>query len=231
MPLTRTAWGRLLAGGLIGALAASAAAAPKRSAPAAEPRDPRAEKIARAHFDKAEKGFNLGRFAEALGEYEAAYEALPLAAFVFNIAQCHRNLGNDEQAVFFYQRFLALQPDTPNRAVVEGLIAEQTRRGEARQAAQARATMADAPTLQPVGDDRPPDQNPGLGPRSLSASETATLPADQRLPAPPTRGARLSPRWWLFGVLGAAVLGTVAVLVLRPGGTPPSGKLGVIETR
>jgi tetratricopeptide (TPR) repeat protein len=91
-------------------LAASAQAAPKRPAPTF---DQRQEKAARAHFDKAEKAFNLGHFDDALTSYQAAYEALPLPAFLFNIAQCHRNLRNREQAVFFYQRYLSLAPDAP----------------------------------------------------------------------------------------------------------------------
>src|SRR4051812_1471531 len=122
----------LVAATVLALLAGPRAAAPPRpprrqpAAPAGG-HDPRQEKAARAHFDRAERAFNLGRFDEALTEYQAAYEALPLPAFVFNIAQCHRNLGNGDKAVFFYQRFLSLQPDAPNRPVVEELIAEQNK--------------------------------------------------------------------------------------------------------
>src|SRR5215468_6203160 len=71
------------------------------------------EKEARALFQRAEKSFNLGKFPEALADYQAAYEAKPLSGFLFNIAQCYRNMGNPERARFFYRRFLALDPRTP----------------------------------------------------------------------------------------------------------------------
>ena len=36
--------------------------------------------------------------------YTAAHDAKPLPALLFNIAQCHRQLGNHERALFFYRR-------------------------------------------------------------------------------------------------------------------------------
>src|SRR5205814_413179 len=127
--------------------------------------DQKQEKVARAHFDKAEKAFNLGHFDAALASYQAAYEALPLPAFLFNIAQCHRNLRNREQAVFFYQRYLSLAPEAPNRHVVEELIAEQKRLLEYEQPTEpedkhvdltARPEAADGPVAHLV--DKPRDE-------------------------------------------------------------------------
>jgi tetratricopeptide (TPR) repeat protein len=208
---------------------APGAAAPKRAAPArgAGGHDARQEKLARAHFDRAEKAFNLGRFDDALAEYQAAYEALALPAFVFNIAQCHRNLGNDEQAVFFYQRFLSLQPDAPSRPVVEELIAEQSRHVDERKAAEATRAAAETPLIPGTENEAAQAEHPAdLGPR-------AALPAiARRIDAPPPApAARTSRRWWLFGVLGAAILGGVALLVLREGEKMPTGQLGSIDTR
>ena len=191
------------------------AAPPHKPAPA---HDPRQEKSARSHFDVAEKAFNLGRFEEALAEYQLAYEALPLPAFVFNIAQCHRNLGNGEQAIFFYQRYLSLEPEAPNRGVVEELIAEQTRR-------QSEERVASAP---------PP---PLAAPVDLASPSALALTAptpDDRPARPPDRPPpprRTSARWWLFGALGAAVLGGVTILVIRNAGSLPTGQLGAIDAR
>lgn len=79
---------------------------------------------ARKHFEKAEKLFGLGRFAEARVEYEAAYEAKPLPEFLYNIGQCHRNLGDFQSAIFSFRRYLDLKPDASNRKAVEKLIAD-----------------------------------------------------------------------------------------------------------
>ena len=62
-----------------------------------------------------EKLFALGRFDEALEQYEKAFEAKPLPGFLFNIAQCHRNLGNIDQAIFSYRKYLREAPDADNR--------------------------------------------------------------------------------------------------------------------
>jgi tetratricopeptide (TPR) repeat protein len=188
-------------------LSATAQAAPKRPAPAY---DQKQEKAARAHFDKAEKAFNLGHFDAALAGYQAAYEVLPLPAFLFNIAQCHRNLRNREQAVFFYQRYLSLAPDAPNRTVVEELIAEQKRLLEYEQPSE------------------PDDKRVDLNARPEEGGTVARL-NEQPNGADQTRWKRA--RWYLLGALGVALIGGVALLSTRRSGTLPSGELGAIDTR
>src|SRR5262245_44893353 len=104
------------------------------------------EKEARSLFQRAEMSFNLGKFPEALADYQAAYEAKPLPGFLFNIAQCYRNMGNPERARFFYRRYLALDPRSSNRRLVEDLIEEMTRLMDKQAAAPAQtATQAPPP--------------------------------------------------------------------------------------
>jgi tetratricopeptide (TPR) repeat protein len=193
---------------LLCGMPATTSAAPRKGTPSAKApaKDPKKEKQARGEFEKAERAFNLGRFQEALTGYRAAYDSLPLPAFLFNIAQCYRNLGDGEQAIFFYQRYLSLEPDAPNRNVVEELVVEQRRQLEAKQ--------AEAAAAKPV--DLTPQPEP--------------IPSVMLVqPAPKT--THISPKWWLAGVLGVALLGGVAILVLRGGGSPPSGALGHIDAR
>jgi tetratricopeptide (TPR) repeat protein len=83
-----------------------------------------ATKAAKKHYDKGEKLFALGRFDVALEEYQKAFDAKPVPAFLFNIGQCYRNLGDFESAVFSFKKFLKLEPDAPNRDKVEKLIDE-----------------------------------------------------------------------------------------------------------
>jgi len=75
-------------------------------------------------FDQGSQHYNLGEFAPALESYKRAYRVKPLPAFLFNIAQCHRKLGQHKDAVLMYQSYLTGVPDADNRKVVEGLIAE-----------------------------------------------------------------------------------------------------------
>src|SRR5450432_3894741 len=93
------------------------------------------EKQARSLYERAEKSFDLGRFAEALADYQSAYEAKPLPGFLFNIAQCYRNMGNFERARFFFRRYLTLDPRAPNRRRVDELIAEMSKQLDAQAAA------------------------------------------------------------------------------------------------
>jgi hypothetical protein len=98
---------------------AAAAPAPSEAAPS-----PAAVAAAKQHAKQGTAYYNLDRPAEALAAYEAAYLAIPDAALLFNIAQCHRKLGHDKEALAFYRTYLRNAPKAPNRAEVEKRIRE-----------------------------------------------------------------------------------------------------------
>jgi len=95
-------------------------ALPSRSAHADDP----ATRAARRHFERGEKLFALGKFDDALEEYQTAFDAKPLPGFLYNIGQCYRNLGDYDQAIFSFKKYLKLEPDAPNKEAVETLIEE-----------------------------------------------------------------------------------------------------------
>jgi tetratricopeptide (TPR) repeat protein len=220
--------------------------------PARAEGDPKA--AARAHFKRAEAAFNLGKFEEALAAYQAAYETKPLPGFLFNIAQCHRNMGNHERALFFYRRYLALDPQSPNRAVVEELIDET----EKRRAAAAPSTAltpppaASGPPAVPAPAAPPPPPASGLP--ALASTEPAPpssarppVPAGpvadtevppafvQAKPAAPSPARPLYRRWGFWAVVGAVAAGGAAAAILlsrgQGSGAPPTGGLGAIDWR
>jgi Tetratricopeptide repeat len=80
------------------------------------------KKAARPHYDKGASEYNLGHFAEAISEFEKAYEQDPAPILLFNIAQAHRQSGNNERAAFFYRRYLEQEPNAANRTEVEKRI-------------------------------------------------------------------------------------------------------------
>jgi tetratricopeptide (TPR) repeat protein len=102
-----------------------------RPQPAVARVPPEAE--AKAHYGRGTSYYNLGRYSEALAEYEAAYLAVQDPPFLFNIAQCQRKMGKDEEALAAYRSYLRVAPNAPNRAEVQKRIAELER--EARAAA------------------------------------------------------------------------------------------------
>jgi tetratricopeptide (TPR) repeat protein len=92
-----------------------------------------ATKAAKRHFDRGEKLFALGRFDDALDEYQKAFDAKPIPDFLFNIGQCYRNLGDYDQAIFSFKKYLKLEPDAPDKEKVDKLISdleEKKERGE-----------------------------------------------------------------------------------------------------
>jgi len=83
-----------------------------------------ATRAAKRFYDRGEKLFALGKFDEALEEYQKAYDAKPLPDFLFNIGQCYRNLGDYDAAIFSFKKFLKLDPDAENREQVEEYISD-----------------------------------------------------------------------------------------------------------
>ena len=85
---------------------------------------PKALATSKDHFNQGTRHYELAHFKEALAEYDAAYMAVPDPAYLFNIAQCHRKMGHDKEAVDFYKSYLRAAPNAPNRADVEKRIQE-----------------------------------------------------------------------------------------------------------
>ena len=91
---------------------------------------------AKALFAEGNESYNLGEFDRALDRYKLAYRVKPLPAFQFNIAQCHRKLGQNKEAIAMYQAFLLGNQSAQNKEMVEGLIAESKKAMDEQIAAQ-----------------------------------------------------------------------------------------------
>jgi tetratricopeptide (TPR) repeat protein len=79
---------------------------------------------AKALFAIGNRHYELAEYPQALETYRKAYRVKPLPAFQFNIAQCHRKLGQHREAIQMYQAYLVGVPSADNKALVESLIAE-----------------------------------------------------------------------------------------------------------
>jgi tetratricopeptide (TPR) repeat protein len=65
-----------------------------------------AKERARELFASGENHYNLGEFADAAHDFEAAYSELPNYVLLYNVAQAYRQAGDRQQALANYQRFL-----------------------------------------------------------------------------------------------------------------------------
>jgi tetratricopeptide (TPR) repeat protein len=209
-----------------------------------------AEKQARALYERAEKSFDVGKFADALADYQAAYEAKPLPGFLFNIAQCYRNMGDFDRARFFFRRYLAVDPRAPNRRKVEELIGEMTKQIEAQKAAGPTTSPPPATTAPlpppgaspPVVEEKPPVSPPVVAPPPAPAPALAPSVEPEPTPASaapvltttaaPSEKKPLSHRWWFWTGLGAVVVGgAVAAFFLTRPETRTPGTLDPIDAR
>ena len=87
---------------LMAAFAVAATVNFVRVSQAGEPR----RKTVEEHYQQGMKAYTLGRFEEAIEEFEKAYELRQEPVFLFNIAQSHRQNNNPQRAIFFYRRYL-----------------------------------------------------------------------------------------------------------------------------
>ncbi len=96
---------------------------------------------AAAHFQRGMEAFARRAFREAIRAFRLAAERVPSADLWYNIARAHEELGEYEEAVAHYRRYLREKVDPPDRARVE----EHVRRLE-EQAERLRVLRQRAPT-------------------------------------------------------------------------------------
>ena len=81
---------------------------------------------AKLHNEAAKKLFSLGLFQQSAEEYQKAYEAKPLPAFLFNLGQCYKRMTSAEnlrRSIFYFRSYLQNEPESPARAAIESEIA------------------------------------------------------------------------------------------------------------
>src|SRR3982751_3936783 len=111
-----SAWLRHLSLAVLTAVLLSAATARAQDKPV----DTKA--AAKEHYTRGTSFYDLGRYDDAIKEFEAAYELKNDPAFLYNLAQSYRQVGNHEQAVHFYKTYLRYVPKPPNKADIEEKI-------------------------------------------------------------------------------------------------------------
>jgi tetratricopeptide (TPR) repeat protein len=169
---------------------------------------------ARAHFDRGRAFFEVDEYRKAIPEFKAAHIEKPDPAFLYNIAECYRRLGDLSEALQFYRRFLATAaPDDKTRPIVEQRVADLK-------------TVADEPKPAPA--ETPTagaTDNPALGapePRDQPGATLIQTPSPQ-----PATASRFYTRPWFLITVGAVVLATtVGIWALSRQPEPPGTALG-----
>lgn len=188
------------------------------------------ESQARAKFSEGNIAYDLGEFQKALDAYSEAYRLMPLPGFLFNIAQCHRQMGRPERAGFFYRRYLTLSKAPSNAALVGELIVEmdeevrreqerrQAREETARDQAKAAALRAQAEAIAA----RRVQQGDGkraLVPRSRASAESTAQ----------VKGDHLLTKWWVWAGAGAVAVIAGGVIYAATAPQPRPTTLGTVR--
>jgi tetratricopeptide (TPR) repeat protein len=188
------------------ALAATSARAAEPPAPAAPPSAPAAtpattlDAEVEHHATLGHRHLERGEAQQAVAEFRRAYELRADPRFLFDIAEAYERLGQDEQARFFYDRYLGASPDATDREDVEERLEAIDRRA---------ARTRPLPSA-PVGS---------------FANDVVVIPVPA--PAEPPRRP-LWKRWWVWASVGVVVLGGVATAYAlgRDGSKAPPTALG-----
>ncbi len=77
------------------------------------------------HYDRATRAYDLGKYPEAVDEYQKVYEIDGDPVMLYNIAQAYRLNDQPQEAIHFYRRYLQRAPEARNRDDVERKIAAQ----------------------------------------------------------------------------------------------------------
>ncbi|MFL5352882.1 tetratricopeptide repeat protein [Archangium sp.] len=210
-------------------VAVALAVAPLSVRAADEDAGPGVEAQARARFAEGNVSYDLAEFQKALDAYSEAYRLMPLPGFLFNIAQCHRQLGRPERAGFFYRRYLSLSKEEPSNAgLVRQLISEMdvqvrkeqerrlTREETARDRAAALRAQAEATAARRV-------QQQGDRKRTLDPRATASTPAEVK------GGDSLAKKWWVWAGAGAVAVIAGGVIYAATAPQPRPTSLGTIR--
>jgi tetratricopeptide (TPR) repeat protein len=161
-----------------------------------------ADARAREYFDSGAKLSAQGRYAEALAEFSAGYELSRRPAFLINMGECARLMGDPARAREHFEHYLREAP--------QGQQAPLARQRLSELAPPPAAKPRPTPPVTPVKPATP--VKPVLEPRRVVTS----TPPPERLPLvvvpkeAPSRSVWKSP--WLWTGIGAAVLAGSIVL-------------------
>jgi tetratricopeptide (TPR) repeat protein len=151
----------------------------------------------KALLKQGAKDYRLSNFREALTAFKKALALENKPSTILNVAQCHRQLGERERALFYYRLYLTewerANPDKPSPYLeeVEGHIKQLTVTLEREK----------RPVVPPERVEPP------------AASRVAlTVPSTQPAPPPADTPVRrpIYKRWWFWTAIGLVVAGAAA---------------------
>ena len=135
------------------------------------------------HYQQATRAYDLGKYQEAIDEYQKVYEIDGDPVMLYNIGQAYRLNDQPQESIHFYRRYLQRSPEARNRDDVERKIASQEKLIEERRKAAA-AVSPPPPKKEPPPP--PPKVEPPPPPPRWSSRRRP-----RRRPQPPSTARRV----------------------------------------
>jgi tetratricopeptide (TPR) repeat protein len=192
----------------------------------AEP-DAESKAQAKALYERATRFYDVGKYGEAIADYQQAYLLTEDPVLLFDIGQSYRLWDRPDEAIRSYKNYLRKRPDASNRADVERKIGdlqkllEERRRGDghpaaARQPEQAMPADGDGYLSSPPA---PIDQqaNPQPEPPSGPATSLVAQPAPE--------SPRKKTNWLAWGLIGGGGACLVVAGLAAAAGQQDANKL------
>lgn len=154
---------------------------------------------AREAYQRGAQAYAKHQYAAAAAAFEEGFQKKPHPAFLFNLALTYRALGQPQQAISYYERYLEALPSAPDRAQVETAIAEERRK------------------LPAASPGKAPAQEPAL----VASAQPAGVPV--AVGTGRDEGGKSTPiykKWWFWAAGGAVVVAAVGIglgVGLQPG--------------
>jgi tetratricopeptide (TPR) repeat protein len=187
----------------------------------------------RQHYDRASRAYDIGKFSEAIDEYQKVYEIGGNSAMLYNIAQSYRLSNQIPEALRFYRRYLERAPEAANRDDVERKIADlekslDERRRAAGSASSSSSSLSPAPAGTPgaAATAAPPAKGPGAAgapptmapPPFTAAGPPAVVAVPAAAPAAPpveevSVGGVQPLRWVAYSLMAVGVGGLILAAV------------------
>jgi tetratricopeptide (TPR) repeat protein len=143
--------------------------------------------LAQELYESGMKHYNLREYADALTDFKEGYRTVPRPEFLFNIAQCHRQLAQYEDAEAEYRAYLREMPGTPNRLEVERLMNDMA---EAQ-----KKQLANKP---PTGTKSPGDADATTAPLASPPPQPVVMAAPTVAKHSPAKDRRTYKKWWVW---------------------------------
>ncbi len=154
------------------------------------------------HYQQATRAYDLGKYQEAVDEYQKVYEIDGDPVMLYNIAQAYRLNDQPQESIHFYRRYLQRSPEARNKDDVERKITAMEKLIEERR--KAAAAVVPPPPKPVVVEPKPVPPPP-----PVVTAPVVVAPPPPPPPEPPS-AARRAIGWSMIGVGVAS--GVVAVI-------------------